>query len=66
MYTFDLSNTLHQELQLQSPHGGFDITKYISFATGNTRPATHHKLNQTRSSDNITNKFLFQQTVDRK
>ena len=41
----------------KSPHPGFNITDYITFATGNTRLATHQKLNHTRSSDNITKNF---------
>ena len=59
MYTFDLSDVMFFIKSYKSPHAGFDITKYISFATGNTQHATHYKLNQTRFSDNITKIFYF-------
>ena len=57
MYTFDLSDIMFFIKSYKSPHPGFSITNYITFATGNTRLATHRKLNQTRSSDNITKNF---------
>ena len=57
MYTFDLSDIMFFIKSYKSPHPGFNITNYITFVTGNTQLATHRKLNQTRSSDNITKNF---------
>ena len=59
MYTFDLSDIMFFIKSHKSPHSGFNIADYVTFATGNTRLATHQKLNQTRSSDNITKNFYF-------
>jgi len=59
MYIFDLSDIMFFIKSYKTPHASFDITNYVSFATRNTQLSIHHKLNQTRSSDNTTEKFYF-------
>ena len=59
MYIFDIMLFIKS---YKTPHAPFDITNYVSFATGNTRLSIHHKLNQTRSSDNTTKNFYFNKT----
>ena len=59
MHIFDLSDIILFIKSYKTPHAAFDITKYVSYATGNMRLSIHHKLNQTRSSDNTTKNFYF-------
>ena len=59
MYIFDLSDIMLFIKSYKTPHAAFDITNHVSLATGNTRLSIHHKLNQTRSSDNTTKNFYF-------
>ena len=56
MYIFDLSDIMFFIKHYKLPHPGFNVTDYITFATGNTQLATHI---QTRSSDNIAKNFYF-------